>query len=456
MSIRKILFLAVAGFIISPALMAADIDGPSDERIFSDEFLGTHTGTGTIAGGVLAVTLAAEYTLGDIVTVDYSGGALVGSSVPTTAGTLVNVVLDGVVLGLLSADTDQVTYRVTAIVPCTGVGCANSTNGALVQFAAADIIDLDALDAQAAGGVTVSYSAATDTGIPLDTGGGDLRDVAYIQVEDEYSIKVTLKFDAIVEVADERTTFEGTDQFDISTLTVPVEPTIGAGFGTVLVDVDIVWSGNFGWIIDDDLTTADVQPITGVVTVTGTGCTSVVVTAVTISATCAGTGAIDLKLDPSKNLDAAALLAVLPGTSFSVAVTVNYTGASTDLRLFSASAGSWTLNGFQAFLPYMPYGSSITQVIYLVNRGSQSGALTVDWIDQNGNSASLGTVATLGPSTTMSIGPIIEAALPTAQRTSGRLGLTITANVPATDVQINSQYNVSGNRAFVLHEDNRP
>ena len=151
-------------------------------------------------------------------------------------------------------------------------------------------------------------------------------------------------------------------------------------------------------------------------------------------------------------------LAILPGTSFTVAVTVNYTGeGDTDgSSLFSQVLGSWTLNGFQAFLPYMPYGSGISQVIYLVNRGSQSGALIVDWIDQNGNSESLGTVATIGPKTTLSLGPIINAALPMAQRTSGRLGLTITANVPAAHVQINAQYNVGGNRAFVLHEDNRP
>ena len=160
----------------------------------------------------------------------------------------------------------------------------------------------------------------------------------------------------------------------------------------------------------------------------------------------------------SENSDEDGMRAILPSTSFTVAVTVNYTGqeGTEGSRLFSEGAGNWTLNGFQAFLPYMPYGPSISQVIYLVNRGSQSGALIVDWVDQNGNSETLGTVATLGPNTTMSIGPMINAALPMDQRTSGRLGLTITANVPAADVQINAQYNDSGNRAFVLHEDNRP
>ena len=37
--------------------------------------------------------------------------------------------------------------------------------------------------------------------------------------------------------------------------------TIDTDYGTTLVDVDIVWSGNFGWIIDNDDEMDDVQPI---------------------------------------------------------------------------------------------------------------------------------------------------------------------------------------------------
>ena len=306
----------------------------------------------------------------------------------------------------------------------------------------------------------MSFSAATDSGIALDTRGN--REVAYIKVEDEYSIDVDTAFKAVIDVEDERTTFEGTTITDMSSVTVDDSDAIDEDRDTILVDVDIVWSGNFGWIIDDNAEMDDVQPMTDVVAVTqgGTPCEPIVVTAATIAATCAdGDAPIILKLDPSMNLDDDMMLAILPSTSFTVAVTINYTGlTATDegARIFSEGAGSWTLNGFQAFLPYMPYDPSISQVIYVVNRGSQSGALIVDWVDQNGNSESLGTVATLGPNTTLSIGPVINAALPMAQRTSGRLGLTITANVPAADVQINAQYNASGNRAFILHEDNRP
>ena len=466
MSIRKILFLAVAGIMISPALMAADIDTPSGKRVFSDEFLGTYTDTGKIAGGVLAVNLGTEYTLGDIVTLNFSGTALDESTVPATA---ISNLPRPVTLGLLSADTSQAIYRVTSISgDCSGSG--ETLNCGTVVFAAEDTLMFNARDTQAAGGVTVSFSAMTDSGFALDTR-GTLRDVAYIKVEDEYSVAVMPAFDAIIDVEDERTTFDGAigstenPTSDESSVVVSKDSATitDSAFATMLVDVDIVWSGNFGWIIDGEPEIDDVQPISGVVGVTAVGaddCASVVVTAVTIAATCTGTaiGTITLKLDVAENSDEDGMRAILPSTSFTVAVTVNYTGQedTEGSRLFSEGAGKWELNGFQAFLPYMPYGPNIGQVIYLVNRGSQSGALIVDWVDQNGNFESLGTVATLGPNTTLSIGPVINAALPMDQRTSGRLGLTITANVPAADVQINAQYNDSGNRGFILHEDNRP
>jgi len=127
-----------------------------------------------------------------------------------------------------------------------------------------------------------------------------------------------------------------------------------------------------------------------------------------------------------------------------------------DLLVFGLAAGAWVLNGYQALIPYMPFGTGISQVIYLANRGSQSGEVTVEWIDADGSSGELGVIGTLGATSTMKIGQLIQNALPTAQRASGRLALTVTANVPAADVQMNSQYNVSGNRAFTLHEDNRP
>jgi hypothetical protein len=233
------------------------------------------------------------------------------------------------------------------------------------------------------------------------------------------------------------------------------------GYSVYLVGTEVTWTGDFSWINDGDEVTTGIQPIGNTVIATDCDPSSVVVTATEITAECSDYTA-GLQLDPSENGNPD--LAILPAGAFEVAIVVNYsdfgmwdgterTGSTT----FGAmSAGLWALNGYQAEVPYMPYGTGISQVIYLANRGAQSGDITVDYIDRAGNSETLGVVATINPSSTLSIGNAIAAALPANLRAGGRLALTITANIPAKDGQLNSQYNVSGNRAFTLHDDNRP
>ena len=84
----------------------------TEKRVFADEFLGTYTDSGKIAGGSLQVILGTEYTLGDIVTLDFSGAALDESTVPATAASTGPRTIR---LGLLSADTSQAIYRVTSV-----------------------------------------------------------------------------------------------------------------------------------------------------------------------------------------------------------------------------------------------------------------------------------------------------------------------------------------------------
>lgn len=458
MSIRKILIPVAAGLLISPALMAADLDGNSTETTFSTEYLGTAGATDIVTGAGLAVDLQAEYAIGDIITLSFSGAALDGTTMPTSvvvvpAGT---PTINGITLGLLSADSSEAVYRVTDVV----AGANNTTVGVIVPFAATpNFLDFDAQAVASAGGVTVSYSAATSTGLALDTGGGDLRSHDHILSANEYSVAaLATVFDDVIDVDTDRLALVTGPDDDAEVTLVNAAITAGE---TTFVSQDITWTGDFSWIVDDDTATAGIQPAAGVVAATGCVVSSagVTVTATTISYNCAA-GASTLTLDPVDNFtgtDTANTTALSDG-SFSVSITVNFTGFSTTagtVAFNSLTAGSWTLNGYQSEIPYMPFGSSITQIIYLANRGSQSGEVTVDWIDKDGTSGSLGVIATLGAGTTLAIGPLIKDALPAAQQAGGRLALTVIANVPAADVQMNSQYNVSGNRAFTLHSDNR-
>lgn len=445
--VRKSLLAVTAGALISPALMAADLDGPSVERTFGNEYLSTAGATDVVLGDILAVELGAEYAVDDIVTLSFSGGALDDTTVPTSV-TVVDGALSGITFGLLSATSDEAILRVTEIVP----GIANSTVGVIVTFAAADVLEFDAGAVGSSGGVTVGFEAETGTSLPLDTSGGDDRSHDYLQTEDQFSAEVTVDFDQTVDVNQQRTGFE--DMLCCDDAEADLDDTPPAGGSATFVDQDVVWSGDFSWIVDDDDVADNVQFLGTTVVIDG-GCTDLVVTASEISYTCPFSGASTLELDPTENDDGDGL-AVLPATSYSVMVTSNYTGfgGTEGSAGFTLDAGEWVLNGFQAELSYTPFGPGIGQVIYLANRGSQAGDVTVDYVAQDGTSGSLGVVATLAETSTLSLGGIIRAALPSALQDFGRLALTITANVPACDAQVNAQYNASGNRAYTSARDN--
>ena len=461
MNVRKNLIPVVAGLFISPALMAADLDGPTSERIVGNEYLSVATAGGVVDGDALGVTLGSEYAVGDILTLTFTGSALDGATVPGSITVAVDntggAELNGITVGLLSADSGTAVYRVTDIVAAN----ANPTTiGVTIPFAAADVLEFDA-QSVAVAGVTVSYAAETDSGLALDTGGGALRSSDYLELDDQFEVVVTTGFDGVIDVENNRLDFVSGD-IDILTITHSTNA-IDTTADATLVDADYTVFGDFSWIYDtaDPMDPADITFGGTTVVVGGAGCGTLVVTASEISYTCDGTpGATTLTFDVGENVDDNGDPLVLPVGAFTASVIVNFTGigaaAGTTAGLSGAAAGAWTLNGYQALIPYMPYGVGISQVIYLANRGIKAGDVTVEWIDKDGTSGSLGIIGILGAGTTMKIGQLIQNALPMAQQTSGRLALTVTANVPAQDVQMNSQYNVSGNRAFTLHEDNRP
>jgi hypothetical protein len=476
--LRKTLLAATVGVLISPVAMAGDINSQTVKTAWSNEALGLAGANDVVTGGDLTAVLGAEFAVNDVITLAFSGAALDDTSALTT------VIADGtacpglagdqcstVTFGLLSADSSTATYRVTEIDTASG----DTTVGLPVPFALENDLEFDVDAVQAGGGVTVSYSAETNNGLPLDTSAGPVvaapcgidcnaRTTAYIQTGQYFGIATgdpdSPVFDDTVDVNTQRTTL--------------VDGNIGdggdeGGFAATLNDFDDAnvavvvnfeghtptFAGDFGWITDTDENTEGVQPALGVVTVLG-GCGDPVVTAteITVDAPCAAPFAT-LQLDPADQDP----LTVLPATAFSASTDVDYSdieflnAAEGVLETGSFGVGAWDLNGFQANVAYMPFQTGIGQVIYFANRSTQDGEITVDWIDQSQNSGSF----TIGDSlagSTRAIGPAINAGLPAAQQEGGRLALTITVNVPACQGQLNAQYNVNGDRAFSVATNN--
>jgi hypothetical protein len=459
--VRTNMLAIAAGVLISPALMAADIATNTETRDLSDEYLGTANATDEVFGGALVVELGAEYTVDDVITLTFSGDALDNTSLLPSIDVLEAGTFKGLTLGLLSSTSGEAVYRVTAL---TGAS-TDTTNGLLVTIADADDLIFNAQDVDAAGGVNVSFSAQTNNGLDLDTGGGDDRVVEYLDVSPQFSITADRAFNGVVDVNNDRLQFTDVGPLPDGINTDTLQATIVDDFADLDLDATFVSAnyvvvGDFGWVVDDN-TAPGIQPIAGVFDPSaGCGATDFVVEATQISWSCTTLGAT-LTIDVSKNLDANGDRVTLPKTPFTGTVDVLFDGFTngaspegTKPLLASGSLGAWVLNGFQAELSYTPYGSGIGQVIYLANRGAASGDVTVEYVDQDGNKGSLGVVATLPATSTLSLGPLIAAAMPQALLDFGRVAFTITANVPACDAQINAQYNAGGNRAYTSARDN--
>ena len=456
--VRNSMLAAAAGALISPALMAADVAGPSASAYVSDEYLSTAPADLAISHPFVGFVIEAEYAVGDIIELTFTGNALDDSTLPSS---IVSAGSPAVVtVGLLSADAGQATYRVTEVNTTNG----NSTVDAFFNVCVAGC-DFDAQAIDAANGVTLSFSAKTGTNLPLDTSGGADRSTALFVTGSQFKASVPVSFDGVVDVNDNRESFTNgvTDS-----ATFAVDPFAqSCGLATdpcefvYLVatpdDQDVTITSDFGWVFDSNAA-AGLQPTAGVFTLPNCGAPAF--TSTSIAATC-GFGDSVVAIDTGINNAAAGGGVVLPATSFVSTHVLNYLGADaagnantpSSVTVTNVVLGGWTLNGFQAKVAYMPFQTGIGQVIYIANRSDQTGTITIDWIDQNGNSGSFD-IGSVNAGSTRAIGPAINAGLPEAQREGGRLALTITANVPACEAQLNAQYNVSGDRAFSVSSDN--
>ena len=332
------------------------------------------------------------------------------------------------------------------------------TTGATVVFSPS--LTLDAQSVDTAGTITATYTAATETGTPLDTG-GTLNSTDIVVTGSQFGATVNTPLDAVVDVNADRLLFVGvlpvdtTDDIGVWTVDPFVIP-MGATVGQLANPVSqlLTVAADFSWVNDSDS-----DPLNGIQWNGGTllsSCGSVALTATELTATCGFFGQI-VQFQTDENA-VGGNDQVLPKTKFVSEHVLNFTGAggiAGSITVANIPLGEWTLNGFQAKLSYTPFGAGISQIIYLANRGSQSGDVTVDYVAQDGTEGSLGVIGTLQATSTLSIGPAIKAALPAALRTLGRLALTVTANVPACDVQINAQYDAGGGRrAYTSARDN--
>lgn len=122
------------------------------------------------------------------------------------------------------------------------------------------------------------------------------------------------------------------------------------------------------------------------------------------------------------------------------------------------SAGSWALNGFNAFTSYMPFGTGLSQIVYLTNKSNQSGAVTIFGFNDAGVAFPSTVVGTINAGSVLSLSAAVITAVQTAYGASfsGKVSFNVIANIPAGSAELYTSYrdNVNGARANVVNTSN--
>ncbi len=140
-------------------------------------------------------------------------------------------------------------------------------------------------------------------------------------------------------------------------------------------------------------------------------------------------------------------------TLSSAAVRNSTSSASIALTDTSAGIGSWTQNASRITVPYIPYGTGSTRVLYVTNRGAVSGAVTFDLIADGTGLActAVGTAAAVTASAAKVT--VISSQFDAAVREcygsefTGKVAAIVNVAAPAQDVELFSMYNTGGTSA---------
>jgi hypothetical protein len=206
---------------------------------------------------------------------------------------------------------------------------------------------------------------------------------------------------------------------------------------------------------DNKIVITDVTAAAAVGTVTAATCSSIEISFTKAEVDALTNAASDLKIDI---VNAAAGNFLAPQT-FSGSFAWKYSttaSAVTQTKTDTPTLGAQTASGIVAFVPYMPVGSGISQILYVTNTTNTSGSVSITSRDSAGVACTSYPATTVGPRAVVNLGPALAAGIAACggSAATNKLALTITAELPDGGLEVYSAYNVSGNRVNVINSTN--
>ena len=349
-------------------------------------------------------------------------------------------------MGLLTSDTNSITYRVGTL------GAGTTTVGQSLASPAGLLVHQAGLATNGTSNLTFSATSGTDAMDTL-TGG-----TVIAKAIDKTALAVT-KFDGVVDVEQSKlafTTGNSTTSADIVTfdftngtavngnnlVNTSGVYTIGSNDATAVVStantVIHTVDGDFTWM--DDATTAGI-------TTTKIVCSGATITGALASTgdkfTATDTGVADTACTVAKETKTKAQ--VLPVQTYSGKSVFKWTSTSAQTATTThASLGAWTLNGASITVYGLPMGSSVDRMIWVNNKGATDAVMTGEFT-LNGVTTSNLALGTAASKTSTSVDEALDTALTAAGVTppaSSRGTLVLTAPVKTADIVVTAAYKV--------------
>jgi hypothetical protein len=400
-------------------------------------------------------TVNAAYRDGDKITFTFTEGSLVTNGFPSQLNVAAvdsddpTKAIAGMALGLLNSDANSVTYRVTSISQpkkVTVVAPATTPEAYTDRTTLGAKLKLGQVKFKAsvlkASGVSVSVDSQTTAGDILDNNG--TRTGVIAKTASQFgSASVTHKFDATVDVASMRKAFVSGPGESMSWLVT--NPTTTGWLNMATVNPS---KGTMVTLLGEAGKMTDLKPENWT---SGSGTRTFTEAEAKLVVDYSGMVTNDTVTFTPGLGDKAV---VLETQSFSAKVEYNYTSAAAQAgsKLVGAGmdAGAWKLNGATVNIPYMPYGPSASQIIYVSNAGKQDGDITVTAFDDKGEFYDLGVIGIAGGQRVTKLAKLIEDKFKDAGFKGTKASITITVNAPEADITVYASYNIgSADRGFI-------
>lgn len=408
--------------------------------------------TVTTALGDITVTLGATYDANDEVTFTLSGGQFG----PDDAGAFACFGASGFTPVTSRSGTNTRTFRLNSGSVVSDTRC--TLNGVSVVDTSVSSTAGSTVTLQASG-LKSSTASAFNTGNAAGT---------IATVVNEWSVAVTTPFDASVDAKKNNKVFTSgatADRFLVTVTNANTLNNLAAAGSTNALVVNL--SGDFSFLANG----TETANATGNTLVFGGENSAAAAGTGTATLTALGSGSsvtgLRLTIDGSSNLPGNGSSATYgvdvvgadSATSNSITAQSFATNASYSLAFASGAAktgsslnaGTWGASGAVIFVPYMPIGSTITNVLYFTNNSSSTGNALMTIRGEAGGTSVCTTTATtaLKSNGVTNLSNDFTSLVATCQAagriaTTDKVFVTISSTVPVANSEVYSGFTVGG------------